>query len=106
MLTFDDTAPNAPIRIYDKQVLDDRSQPDFVDSISSFRMSVKEGQVTEPSIAANEPLRNECEHFLDMIETGGQPLSGGAEGLAVVRVLDAMSESLRLRGQEVPVESL
>ena len=106
MLTFDDTALKAPIRIYDKQVLDDRSQPSFVDSISSFRMSVKEGQITEPSIAANEPLRNECEHFLDMIETGGQPLSGGAEGLAVVRVLDAMSESLRLRGQEVPVESL
>ena len=105
MLTFDDTAVEAPIRIYDKQVLDDRSHPGFVDSISSFRMSVKEGEVSAPSIPPNEPLRNECEHFLDTIEKGIRPLSGGAEGLAVVRVLDAMSKSLKLRGQEVAVES-
>ena len=105
MLTFDDTAVEAPIRIYDKQVLDDRSHPGFVDSISSFRMSVKEGEVSAPSIPPNEPLRNECEHFLDTIEKGTRPLSGGAEGLAVVRVLDAMSKSLKLRGQEVAVES-
>ena len=106
MLTFDDTAVEAPIRIYDKQVLDDRSHPEFVDSISSFRMSVKEGEVSEPSVPSNEPLRNECEHFLDTIEQGLRPLSGGPEGLAVVRVLDAMSKSLKLRGQEVPVESV
>ena len=106
MLTFDDTALEAPIRIYDKQVLDDRSHPGFVDSISSFRMSVKEGEVSEPSVPPNEPLRNECEHFLDTIEKGIRPLSGGAEGLAVVRVLDAMSKSLKLRGQEVAVESV
>jgi predicted dehydrogenase len=106
MLTFDDTAVEAPIRIYDKQVLDDRSHPGFVDSISSFRMSVKEGEVSAPSIPPNEPLRNECEHFLDTIEKGIRPLSGGAEGLAVVRVLDAMSKSLELRGQEVAVESV
>ena len=105
MLTFDDTALESPIRIYDKQVLDDRSHPGFVDSISSFRMSVKEGEISEPPVPPNEPLRNECEHFLDTLETGGRPLSGGAEGLAVVRVLEAMSKSLRLRGQEVPVES-
>ncbi|MEE3328966.1 MAG: Gfo/Idh/MocA family oxidoreductase, partial [Myxococcota bacterium] len=105
MLTFDDTALETPIRIYDKQVLDDRSHPGFVDSISSFRMSVKEGEVSEPAVRPNEPLRNECEHFLDTIEGGGRPLSGGPEGLAVVRVLEAMSKSLNLRGQEVAVET-
>ena len=65
-----------------------------------------EGEVSAPSIPPNEPLRNECEHFLDTIEKGTRPLSGGAEGLAVVRVLDAMSKSLKLRGQEVAVESV
>ena len=104
MLTFDDTQVETPIRIYDKQVLQERTQPGFVDSYSQFRMSVQEGEVSEPEVVPNEPLRSECDHFLDCIEHGTKPLSGGVEGLAVVRVLEAMSRSLELGGQQVSVE--
>jgi UDP-2-acetamido-3-amino-2,3-dideoxy-glucuronate N-acetyltransferase len=51
-----------------------------------------EGQVVE--ISAAEPLRLECEHFLDCIETRRRPLTDGIEGLQVLRVLDRLQRSL------------
>jgi predicted dehydrogenase len=104
MLTFDDVNASEPIRIYDKQVIDERHQPGFVDSIETFRMSVRDGDITVPRVPPGEPLRNECEHFLDCIEGREQPLSGGREGLAVVRVLDAISRSLAEGGREIGLE--
>ena len=41
-----------------------------------------------------EPLRNECRHFLDCISTGSQPHSDVEEGRRVLFVLDACQESL------------
>lgn len=105
MLTFDDVEAAEPLKLYDKQVMDERSSPAFVDSIDSFRMSVSEGDVTVPRVAAGEPLRNECEHFLDCVIDGKAPLSGGAEGLAVVRTLDALSRSLAEGGRAIRVEA-
>jgi len=46
----------------------------------------------------SEPLRRECQHFLDMIATGGRPTSDGAEGVRVLRVLDAAQRSLNAGG--------
>jgi predicted dehydrogenase len=103
MLTFDDVNLVEPLRLYDKQVAEARPRPEFVDSFESFRTSVHEGDVTVPRIAPSEPLRNECEHFLDCVIDGKQPLSGGPQGLAVVRALDALSRSLAAGGREVPV---
>ena len=105
MLTFDDVNAVEPLRLYDKQVAEERVRPEFVDSIESFRTSVREGDVTVPRIPAGEPLRNECEHFLDCVIDGKLPLSGGVQGLAVVRALDALSRSLREGGREVRVEA-
>jgi len=36
-----------------------------------------------------EPLKAECQHFLDCVGSRTSPLSNGAEGLRVLRVLDA-----------------
>ncbi len=41
-----------------------------------------------------EPLRLECEHFLECIRDGKAPLSDGASGLRVVRVLEGLQEDL------------
>ncbi len=106
MLTFDDVNLAEPLRIYDKQVMDQRSQPVYTDSFASFRMSVRDGDITVPRVPMmSEPLRNECEHFLDCVIQGTPPLSGGKEGLAVVRALDAISQSLREGGREIRLES-
>jgi UDP-2-acetamido-3-amino-2,3-dideoxy-glucuronate N-acetyltransferase len=42
-----------------------------------------------------EPLKLECQHFLDCIATGGRPRTDGREGLRVLRVLAQASEALQ-----------
>ncbi|MGQ0505144.1 MAG: Gfo/Idh/MocA family protein, partial [Myxococcaceae bacterium] len=81
MLTCDDMNLNEPIRIYDKGVTDARTQPGFVDTFASFRASVREGDITVPKVALGEPLKTECEHFLECIKTGKAPLTGGREAV-------------------------
>ena len=58
---------------------------------------------TAPVAVADEPLRAECEHFVDCVRTGRTPRSDGVQGLAVVRVLDAGDRSMRLGGAPVAV---
>ncbi len=100
MLTFDDMNLNEPLRIYDKQVTDVRSRPTYVDSFASFRASVRDGDITIPKVPLGEPLAAQCAHFLECIASGKQPFTGGREGIAVVRALEAMQRSIRARGRE------
>jgi predicted dehydrogenase len=104
MLTFDDMNLTEPIRIYDKGVVDERMKPVFADTFSSFRASIREGDVTIPKIPVSEPLMAECMHFLDCIERGTRPLTSGEEGTAVVRALEALERSTRNGGRETPIE--
>jgi UDP-2-acetamido-3-amino-2,3-dideoxy-glucuronate N-acetyltransferase len=46
------------------------------------------------SIETYEPLRAECQHFVECIKSRKAPVSDGAEGLRVLRVLDACQRSL------------
>jgi predicted dehydrogenase len=103
MLTFDDMNLQEPVRIYDKQVTDARTRPGFVDSFASFRASIRDGDITIPKVAGGEPLQSECDHFLDCIVNGKTPLTGGWEGLAVVRALEAIDRSLHNAGREEKV---
>ena len=103
MLTFDDMNVSEPLRIYDKQVDEHAAQVPFADSLESFRMTVREGDIVVPRVPASQPLRQECDHFLDCIESGAAPMSGGPEGISVVRTLDALSRSMADSGREAPV---
>ena len=52
-------------------------------------------------IAEDEPLRRECLHFLDCVANGKQPITDGAEGLRVLKVLNASQESLNSHGCKI-----
>jgi UDP-2-acetamido-3-amino-2,3-dideoxy-glucuronate N-acetyltransferase len=45
-------------------------------------------------LEAGEPLRTECRHFLDCLDSRTPPISDGAEGLRVLKVLDACQRAL------------
>ncbi len=45
-------------------------------------------------LTPEEPLKAECDHFLDCIKTGKTPRTDGLEGLNVLSVLDASQQSL------------
>ena len=94
-----------PIRIYDKRVTDEVISPSFIDTFASFRASVREGDITIPKVAMGEPLKAECDHFLDCVEFGKVPITGGRDGLAVVDTLEAIERSVAGGGREEAVVS-
>ncbi len=52
-------------------------------------------------VKGGEPLRIECEHFLECVRDGKSPRSDGQDGLRVVKVLDAASRSLAAGGAPI-----
>jgi UDP-2-acetamido-3-amino-2,3-dideoxy-glucuronate N-acetyltransferase len=52
------------------------------------------GEPERPVVPQAEPLRQECEHFLDCIATGKRPITDGEEGLRALRVLNAAQRAL------------
>lgn len=103
MLTFNDMDLLEPVRIYDKQVTDKTTTPGFIDSYASFRASIRDGDIMIPKITGGEPLKAECDHFIDCVRSRKKPLVGGREATAVVRVLEAIDRSIRVGGQEQKV---
>lgn len=67
------------------------------------RLLVRDGDIRSPRLPVEEPLKRECDHFLECIRTGTAPLSGGEDGTAVVRVMEAVDASLATRGSPVEV---
>jgi predicted dehydrogenase len=89
MVVFDDMETDRKVTIYDKSV----SRPPSTDSYGEY-VSVRFGDISIPRIANDEPLRLECQEFVDAIGDGRDPRCSGREGLAVVEVLEAMQSSL------------
>jgi predicted dehydrogenase len=86
MATFDDMLIEGKLTVYDKGFDEDTS--------SWGEYIARSGDTFSPRIPNREPLRLECEHFIDCIRTGATPRSDGASGLRVVRVLEALQRSL------------
>jgi predicted dehydrogenase len=99
MLVYDDTALQEKIRVYDKGV----TMSPYYDTFGDFQMSYRYGDVYIPRIEEQEPLKVECEHFVDCIIKGRSPNTDGTNGLRVVSVLEACERSLRNGGAFVPV---
>lgn len=66
-----------------------------------------DGHGSEVPFAPDEPLRLECQAFLEAMATGRSPLTDGASGLRVLRVLQAAQRSLITHGEPVrlPLEA-
>jgi predicted dehydrogenase len=102
MLVYDDTALQEKIRVYDKGV----TINPYYDTYGDFQMSYRYGDVYIPRIEEPEPLKVECEHFVDCIVKGRAPKTGGENGLRVVSVLEACERSLRSGGRFVPLHGV
>ena len=101
MLVYDDIETNEKIRIYDKRV----KVPAHYDTFAEFQYSYHYGDMYCPHIKQEEPLKRECQHFLDCIKTGAKPESSGLEGLKVVQILEAVSESLKNSGGRIVIDT-
>ncbi|MBL9037208.1 MAG: Gfo/Idh/MocA family oxidoreductase [Archangium sp.] len=99
MLTFDDMNVQEPIRVYDKGVTDEKTSS-VVDTYATFRASVRDGDIVIPRVAMGEPLKSECDAFIDCVAQKKKPVASGLVGANVVRALEAIQRSLRNGGRE------
>ncbi|GAA2589480.1 Gfo/Idh/MocA family oxidoreductase [Winogradskya consettensis] len=88
MAVFDDTDAAERIRVHDKAVLPN------TDRRSPSRFSYHQGAITSPVVPFEEPLAVQARHFIECMRTGTAPRTDGANGLAVVEVIEAAQLSL------------
>ena len=100
MVVFDDMETDRKVTVYDKGAVVPQYQ-----SYGEY-VSLRFGDIHIPRIANDEPLRLECEHFVDCVREGRSPISDGQDGLNVVRVLEAMQRSLHDGGEPVKITDL
>jgi len=98
MAVFDDTSPDQKLQIFDKGVEPPPRSLSYADGVR-----VRTGDIRIPALRMAEPLRRECEAFLEAVRTRRAPLADGRSGLAVVRALEAGARSLRRGGGEVAI---
>ena len=96
MAVFDDMEASEKLRIYDKGV-------DRAGEVVSYgdALTVRSGDILIPTISLQEPLRLECQHFVECVRDRRTPLTDGVGGLQVVRVLAAAQASLEQGGKPV-----
>lgn len=99
MLTWDDLASPGPVTIYDKGI--DRP-PDYQD-FGQFQLITREGDLTIPKVALQEPLKAQNSFFLEAVRTGHLSFNDGPFTLGVLRTLEAIAESLKQGGAAVSV---
>jgi predicted dehydrogenase len=99
MVVYDDIEPLDKLKIYDKRV----EVPPHYDTFAEFNYSYHYGGMTAPFVEQVEPLRLQCQDFLDCIATGSTPVSCGRKGQLVVEILEAASLSLREGGARIDI---
>lgn len=95
MAVFEDTRPEHKLLLFDRRVV---QTPGGLDAAKPEGAPVP--------FDSEEPLRNECRHFLDCLRTRRQPVTSAEEGLRVLEVLQACQRSLQMNGQVVTVDFL
>jgi UDP-2-acetamido-3-amino-2,3-dideoxy-glucuronate N-acetyltransferase len=94
MAVFDDTQADRKLVLYPHRI-------DWVNRLPVARKA--EGEVVE--LPKEEPLRNECEHFIECVRSRKTPRTDGENGLRVLKILHAAGQSIRDNGQPVMFET-
>jgi predicted dehydrogenase len=85
MLVFDDTKPwNEKLSIQRYQAEINQGSP-----------NLKKDDLEFIKVTEDEPLKNECQHFINVVENNTEPLTNEHEGLKVLKVLTAATRSLK-----------
>lgn len=99
MIVYDDVEPLQKLKIYDHRV----ETPPHYDTFAEFQYSYHYGDMWAPHVRQEEPLKIECQHFIDCIQKNEEPITSGRQGWLLVNILEAASESLRNEGARVKV---
>lgn len=91
MIEFDDVSINEKVKIYNKRVIKDTNiNPSFLE----FQLSLRDGDIYLPKISKEEPLKIECEYFLDSINKSKIDKKLCVEAIHTISVLEAAEKSM------------
>jgi predicted dehydrogenase len=96
-IIFNELNTAEPIKVYDRGI-------DLAESPEERRrllVSYRSGDIWSPHVEPSEALQTAVTHFAECIRTGSKPLSDGALGLRVVRLLEAATRSIRAQGGRI-----
>lgn len=94
MAVFDDVVPENKLVLYEN----------YIEWHDRLPLPAKKRGIPVKFVM-DEPLKLECQHFLDCLESRQKPRTSGEEGLEVLRVLDASQKSLELQGAIVSLNA-
>ena len=95
MAVFNDTSPENKLRLFNQRVELNNRQP-----------VLQKGEASVVPIAAEEPLRRECQHFLDCIRSRATPLTDATSGVNVLKILQACQNSMQLNGRPISLNEI
>lgn len=98
-ILYNDLDRSESIKVYDRGVSVNPKPADRRGLLVSYRS----GDVLSPKLESFEPLSQMVSHLADCIENGASPISGGEQGLRVVRILEAADRSLEKDGARIQV---
>ncbi|MGV3773133.1 MAG: Gfo/Idh/MocA family protein [Verrucomicrobiales bacterium] len=90
MAVFNDLSKTEKLVLYNQRVDVENRQP-----------ILQKGESTLVPLTEDEPLRKECEHFLQSVQSRQAPLTDAASGIQVLKVLQACQVSLQLNGRPI-----
>lgn len=94
MIVFEDSRPENKLMLFDKHI-----------EWKNGSLEAAKPQGTPVSFSPEEPLRRECQHFIDCVRERREPLTPGEEGVRVLQVLQACQRSLQMNGEPVQVDA-
>ena len=98
MLIFDDTLSDDKITLFDRGVDDSRSA-----GVDEPTFTYRDGVCQVLPYDRTEPMVALIDEFMRSIDEGSAPLTDGTEGLRIVKILEAVEESIKKQGMRVKV---
>ena len=100
MVLYDDTSPGEPVRVFDSGVM--LKDPA---TFGEYQLTYRTGDIVSPRLEAAEPLGLEMSDFCGAVRDGTAPRSSRELGLEVVRIIEAVDESLDQDGSRIELAS-
>lgn len=99
MVVYDDVETIEKIKIFDRGV-NIVNTADYRKILPAYRI----GNIVSPNLELTEPLRIECQHFIDCMQHNKNPRTDGYSGLRVVKVLEAAQKSIKNKGKGILIK--
>lgn len=99
-IVFNDLYAAETVKVFDSGVV---VRQDDLEDRRRLLVDYRTGDTWSPHIPRAEPLANAVQDFLDCIDEGRTPLTDGLSGLRIVRILEAIQQSIRNNGQRITI---